>query len=90
MFEPCRDVNQECKTCRMGFWKAVLAKTSNLLKHLLGKFAFQPVAFHSVQQFMAELVDHPGPSPRSHRSPKLIGFPGVKPAAMTASCMHCS
>ena len=58
----------------MGFWKAVLAETSNLLKHLLGEFAFQPVAFHAVQQFMAELVDHSGASPGAHRPAKLIGF----------------
>ena len=60
MLQPCRNINQQGETGRMRFRKAVLSKTSNLLKHLLGELAFQPVAFHPVNSFWRNWSITPG------------------------------
>ncbi len=72
--QPRGNINKFGKTGGVRFGEAVLAKTADLAKDLIGKLFVESFLSHPCQEFFLELFDHARFSPRAHRAAQLVGL----------------
>src|SRR6476469_9767080 len=77
-FDPCRDIDEERKACRMALGEAIFAEAIDLAEAALGKIAGIAAPRHAPDEFLTVKMNGSIVAEGCHRAPESVRFGGCE------------